>query len=267
MLGERPSQLGMFSADQQYLAMVGADSFYAFLARHGRELFRDQDFAALYCTDNGRNSVPPSLLCVALLLQAHDRVSDAEATSRAAFDLRWKVAMGLEIEDKPFAKSTLQLFRSQLVIHQQAQAIFVRSLQFARQTGYLKGRKTKAAVDTTIILGRGAVEDTFNLMAHGIAKLLRALAQVADQAPAPFASAHGMERFFAPSIKGTADIDWDDAEAREAFLASPRASPTIISMSDSRVTPAIACVATSLPSRRTVTRRAISKTSARRWLM
>ena len=220
MLGERPSQLGMFSADQQYLAMVGADSFYAFLARHGRELFRDQDFAALYCTDNGRNSVPPSLLCVALLLQAHDRVSDAEATSRAAFDLRWKVAMGLEIEDKPFAKSTLQLFRSQLVIHQQAQAIFVRSLQFARQTGYLKGRKTKAAVDTTIILGRGAVEDTFNLMAHGIAKLLRALAQVADQAPAPFASAHGMERFFAPSIKGTADIDWDDAEAREAFLAS-----------------------------------------------
>ena len=219
MLGERSSQLGMFSADQQYLAMVGADSFYAFLARHGRELFRDQDFAGLYCADNGRNSVPPSLLCIALLLQAHDRVSDAEATSRSVFDLRWKVALGLEIEDKPFAKSTLQLFRSQLVIHEQAQAIFVRSLEFARQTGYLKGRKMKAAVDTTIIFGRGAVEDTYNLIAHGIAKLLRALARLADQAPEQFASAHGLERFFAPSIKGTADIDWDDAEAREGFLS------------------------------------------------
>ena len=218
MLGERSPQLGMFTADQQYLEMVGDGSFYALLARHGRELFRDEDFAALYCVDNGRNSVPPSVLCIALLLQAHDRVSDAEATSRAVFDLRWKVAMGLEIEDRPFAKSTLQLFRSQLVIHEQAQAIFVGSLQFARQTGYLKGRKMKAAVDTTIILGRGAVEDTYNLIAHGIAKLLRALAQVAGQEPEQFASAHGLKRFFAPSIKGTADIDWHDADARQAFL-------------------------------------------------
>lgn len=96
MLGERPSQFGMFSADQQYVGMVSADSFHALLARHGRELFRDEDYAALYCPDNGRNSVPPSLLCIALLLQAHDRVSDAEATSRALFDLRWKVAMGLD---------------------------------------------------------------------------------------------------------------------------------------------------------------------------
>ena len=155
MLGHRSSQLGMFSADQQYLDMVGADSFYGFLARHGRELFRDEDFAGLYCADNGRNSVPPGLLCLAVLLQAHDRVSDAEATARAVFDLRWKVALGLELEAQPFAKSTLQLFRSQLVIHEQAQALFRRSLQLARQTGYLKGRQMKAAVDTTVILGRG----------------------------------------------------------------------------------------------------------------
>jgi hypothetical protein len=218
MLGQRSSQLGMFTADQQYLDMVGADSFYGFLAQHGRGLFRDEDFAGLYCADNGRNSVPPSLLCLALLLQAHDRVSDAEATARAVFDLRWKVALGLELEAQPFAKSTLQLFRSQLVIHEQAQVIFRRRLQFARQTGYLKGRQMKAAVDSTVIFGRGAVEDTYNLIAHGVCKLCRVLAEVVGQEPAVWAVAHELGRFFASSIKGEAGLDWDDAVAREDFL-------------------------------------------------
>jgi len=57
----------------------------------GGRLFRDEDFAALYCLDNGRTSVPPSLLAIALLVQTHDRVSDEEAKARADFDLRWKV--------------------------------------------------------------------------------------------------------------------------------------------------------------------------------
>ena len=44
------------------------------------------------------------LLATALLLQSHDKVSDAEAKARADFDLRWKVALGIEVEDRPFAK-------------------------------------------------------------------------------------------------------------------------------------------------------------------
>ena len=40
----------------------------------GPGLFRDEDFAELYCPDNGRPSVPPSLLALALLLQTHDPV-------------------------------------------------------------------------------------------------------------------------------------------------------------------------------------------------
>ena len=76
------------------------------------QLFRDEDFADLYCPANGRDSVPPSLVATALLLQAYDKVSDLEAKQRADFDIRWKVALGIEVEDRPFAKSTLQLFRA-----------------------------------------------------------------------------------------------------------------------------------------------------------
>jgi hypothetical protein len=75
MLGKR-LQRGMFAvsagtigeADHLYLDFVGPDTFYGFLARHRSELFRDEDFAILYCRDNGRNSVPPSLLATTLLL-------------------------------------------------------------------------------------------------------------------------------------------------------------------------------------------------------
>ena len=156
---------------------MGRGSFYGFLASLRGQLFRDEDFAELYCPDNGRDSVPPSLVATALLLQAYDKVSDLEAKQRADFDIRWKVALGIEVEDRPFAKSTLQLFRAQLILHDRVRAVFQRSLQFARQTGCLKGRRMKVAVDTTYILGRGAVKDTYNLLADGTGQVVRALAQ------------------------------------------------------------------------------------------
>ena len=79
-----------------YLDHVGRDTFYGLLASLRGRLFRDPDFAGFYCADSGRDSVPPSLLATALLLQSHDKVSDAEAKARADFDLRWKVALGIE---------------------------------------------------------------------------------------------------------------------------------------------------------------------------
>lgn len=87
MLGKRTSQRGLFEADHQYLDFVGEDTFYGFLAQRRGELFGDEAFAMLYCLDNGRASVPPSLLALPLRLQAHDRVSDADAKRRADFDL------------------------------------------------------------------------------------------------------------------------------------------------------------------------------------
>lgn len=81
MLGKRVGPVEQREAEHPFLDYVGRDSFYGFLATQRERLFRDEDFAALYCLDNGRPSVPPSLLATVLLLQAHDDVSDAEATA------------------------------------------------------------------------------------------------------------------------------------------------------------------------------------------
>ena len=219
MLGKRSDQKGLWEADRLYLDYVGKDTFYGLLASLRGQLFSDDDFAEIYGPDNGRDSVPPSLLATALLLQTYDKVSDAEAKARADFDIRWKVALGIEIEDRPFAKSTLQMFRAQLILHDKVREVFEGSLRLARQSGYLKKRGMRVALDTTYILGRGAVKDTYNLLADGIVKLLRVLAAVANTTVREWAEAQGYERYFGSSIKGEAVIDWSDRKARAALLA------------------------------------------------
>src|ERR1700682_4403190 len=227
MLGQRSAQWGMFEADTLYGDFVGKRTFYGYLASERGELFRDEDFANLYCPNNGRPSVPPSLLATALILQAYDDVSDEEATRRAAFDLQWKVALGVELVERPFAKSTLQEFRAQLILHEQTRAIFQRSLEVAKRRGaWKKGhppherQHMKLALDTTHILGRGAVKDTYNLLADGIVQVLRTLAQLGPFELTDVAEELGCTRYVhGSSLKGQADVDWTNPQARQHFLA------------------------------------------------
>lgn len=220
MLGERGPQRGLFEADAIYLDFVGRESFYAFLAHQRGQLFRDEDFAGLYSAKMGRPSVAPSLLATALVLQWHDRVSDEEARQRSCYDMRWKVALGIPLESRPFAKSTLQEFRAQLVVHAEQGKIFRRSLDLAKQRGRLKG-KLRLVLDTTNILGRGAVKDTYNLLADGIVLVLRALARQAGVKVELYAENEGYGRYLqASSLKGEAEINWDDLSERRRFLAS-----------------------------------------------
>src|SRR6266704_3688172 len=228
MLGKRSAQWGLFEADTLYGEFVGKRTCYGYLASQRRELFCDEDFAPLYCPNNGRPSVPPSLLATALVLQTYDRVSDDEATRRAAFDLQWKVALGVELDVRPFAKSTLQEFRAQLIVHEQTGAIFQQSLEVAKRRGvWKKGhpqheqqQQLKLALDTTHILGRGAVKDTSNLLADGIVQVLRVLAKLGPFELADVAEEVGCTRYVGgSSLKGQAEVDWTNPQARQRFLA------------------------------------------------
>src|SRR6266478_1103453 len=91
MMGERSAQDRLFAADHIYLDYVGRETLYGYLAQHRGQLFRDEDFAILYCRNNGRPSVPPSVAVSILFLRAYDSVSFVEAIERTKYDLRWKV--------------------------------------------------------------------------------------------------------------------------------------------------------------------------------
>ena len=178
MLGKRPPQPQLFDVGHVYDLRLPTRSFHAQLAQAAARLFRDEDFERLYAKTQARPSGPPSLLALTLLLQQHAGVSDLEAIERTAYDLRWNAGLGRTDGTPLCAKSTLQLFRAHLILHEQARQIFVKSLDQAKRAGRLQ-TSLRVAIDTRPILGRGAVEDTFNRLDTGIRQLARAFAEAA----------------------------------------------------------------------------------------
>src|SRR5208282_2416555 len=220
MMGTRSPQDKLFAAHRLHLDFVGRDTWYGYLAQNRQHLFRDEDFGALYCTDNGRTSVPPSLAISILFLRAHEGVSFVEAIDRTKYDLRWKVALGLEMEEVPMQKSTLQEFEARLVIHEMGEPLLKKSIEEARRAGYLKSRKIRVALDTTPILGKGAVKDTYNLLGEGIEQLACRLAEGEGESAAAWAEGQGLRRYFGSSVKGEAAIDWSEKKQREELLTA-----------------------------------------------
>lgn len=221
MLGEREQQRTIFGAAPQLGAeAVSEMGFYAKLGAEADQLFRDEDFAGAYCLDNGRPSVPPSILALARLLQHYDEVSDAKVVECCRFDLRWKVALDLDplSTDAPFAKSTFQAFRLRLSLHLYEGLAFEKSVKEAKEAGLLPAR-LRVALDSSPVRGHGAVKDTFNLLSDAIVAVVRAVAKKRDATPEEIAHEAGVERHVeAPSIKGTEIVDWNDEEAKSHFL-------------------------------------------------
>jgi hypothetical protein len=213
------AQTSMFTADQEYTDWVGANSFYGFLAQNGHRLFPDMAFESMYAADNGRPCASPCMLTKVLLLQIFDGCSDAEAVARASYDLRWKVALGVELESRPFAKSTLQAHRARLHLSGKFESLLAVTLDEARREGILKRTKIAVAVDTTPVLGRGAVKDTYNLVADGIKSLCRALSAGTNHSAKGWAFTHDFRRYWdSTSVKAMAEIDWSKVAQRQTFL-------------------------------------------------
>lgn len=76
----------------------------------------------------------------------------------------------------------------------------------------------RVSLDTTYILGRGAVKDTYDLLTDGIVKLMRAMAAVEDVPVRQWAESHGYKRYVGSSVKGEAAIDWSGRQARRKLL-------------------------------------------------
>ena len=83
------------------------------------------------------------------------------------------------------------------MLHDEVRTIFTRSIEEAKRAGLLKGGALTIAVDTKPIIGRGAVEDTYNLLGTGIQQLVRALSSREGAKPAAWAETHQLGRHFA----------------------------------------------------------------------
>jgi transposase len=218
MIGRRKIQTDMFDVGNVFPYSPDPKSYYGQMAKVSDKLFVDDDFAALYSDHSGRPSVPPSLLALVLIMQAREQISDEEAIRRTTCDLDWAVVLRRQVGVPLCAKSTLQCFRAQLMVNDRLNAFLVTSLKHAREKGLLKGQHLKQAVDTKPIFGRGAVEDTFNLIGHAMSSLLRAMAGQSGRTTAQLIAEYDVPKLAAPSVKGAVDIDWSDETARNGAL-------------------------------------------------
>ena len=217
MIGKIKSQMSLYDVGNVFDIRLPQGSFYAQLAEAGRRLYPEDMFKDFYVDNVGRPSKPPSDLALICVLQAYEGLSDEDTIEHTAFDLRWCAILRRPAGSTYCAKSTLQLFRAHLVLQEKMQLILSASIKEAKRCGLLKG-KLAIAIDTKPIIGRGAVKDTYNLLADGIVRLARELAAELKQTVASYLTDAGMERYLASSIKGHADIDWSDDAASQALL-------------------------------------------------
>jgi hypothetical protein len=180
-------------------------------------LFDDDDMADMYCPDNGRPSIPPSLMNGVTLLQFHDDVSDEEAVERTMFDIRWKVALNLPLDFPGFDSSSLSVFRKRVVEHDQERYAFDRFIQVGRTAGFIPDKVT-LLTDTTPTQGAGAVQDTYTLLRKGTRKLLKALGyHVPGKRRGLGEQAKNLVATYVDQDQ-RAEIDWSDPQQRQEHL-------------------------------------------------
>jgi transposase len=213
MLATRSGQVGFF--DAAVLARpLPAGSFYGLLAEHGDRIVRDEDFAACYSERTGRPSIPPSLLAKVLLLQYRTGASDEQAMESVAWDLRWKIALGLPVDHQGWHPTSLTKFRARLLLHKLERVALERTLELARELGMLDG-PVEQIIDSTPMLGAAATQDTVRLVRYGVRKLIDAVAGVDVQGAGALERALEFD-YTRPGEKP--DCRWREKAERERML-------------------------------------------------
>jgi transposase len=143
---------------QPWSGLIPADSFYASLVQWSDVLVDDEDYAPLYKDSaRGRPSIPPSLVVLAMLLQYHDDCSDAEAEQRMSFDLRWKPALGIGLEEEGFDATVLCRFRRRLLECGLERSLFERLVNAARKIGLIIAKDAAQLLDSSHVLHLSAL--------------------------------------------------------------------------------------------------------------
>jgi len=199
--------------DAEMLAghLVPAGSMFAFLAAHRAEVFPDADYADLFAAF-GRPSLPATRMAAVLALQSLHDCSDREAAEAVRFDVRWKVACGLAIDDAGFDPSSLVYWRGRIAKSERPHRVNEAIRLIVGQTGVLAGRRRRA-VDSTILADAVATQDTITQLVSAIRRVAREVPGAGEQIAA-VCTGHDYSK------PGKPKIDWDDPAAKDALVCA-----------------------------------------------
>ena len=186
--------------------LVEEDSVCAFLADHREELFKDEDFTDLFPSGRGRPSVPASVICTVMVLQALEGLSDRDAIRRLRTRIDWKVACGLALDHPGFEFTILTYWRTRLRNSDRPNRVFDAVRAVVAETGVLR-KKTRRALDSTILDDAVATQDTVVQFISQIRRVRRLVPETRAVSLA-VASDEGRKPL----------IDWSDQTARGELI-------------------------------------------------
>jgi hypothetical protein len=210
--------------EEQIVTRIRKAKLFVFLRKHRHELLDEafqQELASLYReAKRGHPPVAPSMLALALILQAYMGISDDEVIEATVMDRRWQLVLDcLDSEQAPFSKGTLVAFRQRLIEAHMDRRLIERTIEMANQSQAFGSRALRAALDSSPLWGAGRVEDTYNLVGHALKKVMRVVADQQGRELAEVAKEAGAGVVCETSLKAALDRDWDQVGQREEALS------------------------------------------------
>ena len=207
---ERPD-LGLWDVQGLVGHLMPESGMFAFLAAHRGEVFPDAGWADLFA-DFGRPGEPATRMAAIMTLQALHGFSDRETAEAVRFDLRWKLAAGLALDDPGIHPASLVAWRRRVARSGRPHRVNDAVRRVIGATGILAGRRRRA-VDSAILADAVATQDTVTQL---IAAMRRVMRQVPGAAGliAARCTGFGYDRGRRPVI------GWSDPQAAEELVSA-----------------------------------------------
>lgn len=196
---------------------LAADAFERHLPTLLPSVLPRAQLQAVFTSKLGAPTCCPLQIVAMLLLQFRYGLSERELIQRCRRDLGFRYALQLSAHDSVPSKRSLRRYRAALTKRLGDDFLFRLTLEWAQQQGLVSDADIQA-IDSTNTDCRGAVVDTFNLIAVAIRQLVTVLAATLGRSASELAREYDLCAYMHRSMKGTAAIDWSDEAQRNALL-------------------------------------------------
>ncbi len=174
MKNKSNNQKTFLDSDYYCNDLIPEDSFFRRFRNLVGPLITDEMFKEIYCGNNGRPPISPSLLVKAMLIQSHMNLSDREIERACQFDLEVKFALGLRIDERAFDHSSVGDFRLRLLKSGKEKEIFDQIVSKLIDCGLIT-KKEIQRIDATHIIADIALPNMVGMVKKGTFEVLKKL--------------------------------------------------------------------------------------------
>lgn len=167
----KSNQSKFLMSDQVLKKLVSDDSLLSQIEKEYDFNVVDEAVKDLYCLDNGRPPIPPSVLFKASLVQCLKGYSDVEMEYQATMNIEIKNFLGLDLDQYGFDHSTLSVFRKRLG-HERFNQLFKNFLLQLKEKDLDIDFGTQN-VDSIPILANAAMPSTTALIYQSLKRLMK----------------------------------------------------------------------------------------------